>query len=125
MRQVHHTSRHLIAIMVMALQWPCQTVRAIWFDNSWTFRRSVEAVWDGQSTNADALCMAEFYSAGHTLPGGQDIRVATAGGRVVASRVLDIAGDRVRVAFAMPNGEKNFFIYFGNEKPAAPPASAA
>ena len=86
----------------------------------------IEAIWDAEHGTGEQLCFATFYTAGHMKPSGEDIRVATEDGKLVASRVIDITGDRVRVVFATPKMEKKFYVYFGNDNadPDLPPMSA-
>ncbi len=101
--------------------------RAGWFDASWKFRRSIEAIWDAEHGTGEQLCFATFYTAGHMKPSGPlsstDLRVATEDGKLVPSRVIDITGDRVRVVFSTPKMEKKFYVYFGNDAPTPPPAN--
>ena len=98
-------------------------VRATWFDAAWKFRRPIEAIWDAEHGTGEQLCFATFYTAGHMKPSGEDIRIATDDGKLVASRVIDITGDHVRVIFATPKLEKKFYVYFGNDNPPPMPAS--
>src|SRR5690242_13608275 len=70
-----------------------------WLGGNWKFRRPIEAIWDAEHGSGEQLCYATFYTAGHAKPNGDDIRVATADGKLVPSRILDINGDRVRVVF--------------------------
>ena len=89
--------------------------RATWFDAGWKFRRPVEAIWNAEHGTGEQLCFATFYTAGHAKPNGDDIRVATDEGKLVASRIIDISADRVRLIFALPKLQKNFYVYFGND----------
>ena len=99
------------------------SARATWFDADWKFRRPIEAIWDAEHGNGEQLCFATFYTAGHSKPNGEDIRVATEDGKLVPSRVIDITGDRARVLFSTPKLEKKFFVYFGNDNRAPVPPS--
>jgi len=51
---------------------------------------------------------------------GRDVRVVTPAGTQVPSRVLMLGpGDRVKVAFALREGIRRYYVYFGNEDKAA------
>ncbi|MFP4054853.1 MAG: PA14 domain-containing protein, partial [Phycisphaerae bacterium] len=51
---------------------------------------------------------------------GSDVRVATGDGREVSSRVLMTGpGDKLRVAFAIRPGIKQYYVYFGHDDPPA------
>ncbi len=108
---------HLWFILISA-----SMAHAAWFDNAWSFRRSVDVAWNAEKGNGDELAMVEFHTAGHHAPGGEDIRVATENGRLVPSRVLMVGpGDHVRVIFTPAKNVRKYFVYFGNGTPAPPP----
>src|SRR5438874_2193541 len=109
---------------LIAISFALQTdAHATWFDAAWKFRRAIEAIWDAEHGSGEQLCFATFYTAGHMKPSGEDIRVATDDGKLVASRVIDITADRVRIVFATPKLEKKFFVYFGNDDPPSIPST--
>ena len=97
-------------------------VRAAWFDSAWQYRRQIQITWDDEHPTGEDMATAVFYTDGHALPNGEDIRVATEDGKLVASHVLMAGpGDRMRVVFAMQKNVRDYEIYFGNPKPAPPP----
>ncbi len=105
-------------ILVLLL---CSPTRAAWFDAAWPYRRAVDVTWDAEHSKGDDVASVEFYSAGHHLDGGSDVRVATEDGKLVASQVLMAGpGDRIRVAFSLVKDKKKYYVYWGNP---APPAS--
>jgi len=111
----------LILPLLFAVSIPsiCQ---AEWFDSNWTCRRALPVMWDDENASGNDLGSCLFYTDGHALPNGEDVRVTTAGGKLCASHVLMVGpGDRIRVVFAMVKGERNYDIYFGNPHPAPPP----
>ena len=56
--------------------------------------RQVDVLWESEHPSDGEIAQAEFYTGGHALPDGSDIRVATEDGKPVARRVLRIgAGD--------------------------------
>ena len=98
------------------------TAHAAWWESGWAFRRPIDVTWDSERGGGDELAEAEFLSAGHHKPDGSDVRVATADGKLVPSRVLMVGpGDRVRIVFALARPARNYFVYFGNPDPAPPP----
>jgi PKD repeat protein len=115
--------RKLLAFVSLLFAFSIPSVcRAEWFDSNWTCRRSLQVVWDEQNASGNDLGSCLFYTDGHALPNGEDVRVTTAEGKLCASHVLMVGpGDRIRVVFALVKGERNYDIYFGNPTPAAPP----
>jgi PKD repeat protein len=94
-----------------------------WVDAAWPFRRPVDVSWEPQTAGGDELALVDFFSDGHSLPDGSDVRVATEDNRLVASHVLMAGpGDRVRVVFALVKPAKRYYIYFGNPNPGPPKA---
>src|SRR5665213_194848 len=55
-----------------------------WFDAS--FRRPIEVIWDAEHASGAEICYVEFYTCGHLLPDGADVRVAMDDGRQVAAK---------------------------------------
>lgn len=89
--------------------------------SAWPFRRAIDVVWEAEKGSGDELAEAVFYTAGHHNPDGGDLRIATAEGKPVASRVLMVGpGDRVRVVFSLAHGQRKYYVYFGNPKPPLP-----
>ena len=108
--------------LLLALMLAPSAASAAWFDNAWPYRRALEVIWDAERAGGAELAMAEFYTAGHHKPNGDDIRVAADDGALVPSRVLMVGpGDRVRVVFALRKGQRKYFAYFGHADPPAPP----
>jgi len=116
---------HAVLLFVVgAVLVQSQASGASWFDNTWPLRRSVDVTWNADAAAGDELCMIELYATGRANPSGDDLRVATAEGKLVASRVLMAGpGDATRVLFNLQKGVRNYFVYFGNKNPgaAAPP----
>jgi hypothetical protein len=101
----------------------CSVARAAWFDAAWQYRRPITVTWDAEHAGGDELATVEFYSNGHALPNAADVRVATEDGKLVASHILMSGpGDRIRALFSLQKGIKKYDVYFGNPKPAPPPA---
>src|SRR5208282_4564477 len=75
---------------------------ATWFDAAWKYRRPIDVNWKPEEAGGEELALAQFYSAGHALPDGRDLRVATEDGRIVASHLLWAGpGDRFSMVFAL------------------------
>jgi len=84
-------------------------------------RRPVDVTWNAEAGAGDELCVIELYTAGRQLPNADDVRVTTADGKVVASRVLMSGpGDSTRVLFALSKNVRGYFVYWSNPKPTAP-----
>jgi len=95
-----------------------------WWHGAWGYRREVK-VHDLKPTRlpGDDIIRVAFATGGLCRGDGSDIRVATAAGRPVASRVLMMGpGDRARVAFAKSGYTRKYYVYFGNPRP--PPRRA-
>ncbi len=87
-------------------------------DDGWTYRRPIEVIWDDQKASGTELAAAEFYTAGHHKPNGEDVKMATGDGRPVSSRVIMVGpGDRVRLLFQLQKKERKYFAYFGDRNP--------
>ena len=95
-------------------------VRATWFDPSWKYRRPIAVDWDADKGHDGDLATAEFYTAGHGLADGSDLRVATDEGRLIPFHVL-MAGpaDRRTIAFSLFHHVSRYYVYFGNDKAPA------
>jgi PKD repeat protein len=114
--------RYAFAILLAMLAF-APACQAAWFDSNWTCRRSLQIVWDDQNATGNDLASCVFYTDGHALPNGEDVRVTTEEGKLLPSHVLMVGpGDRIRVVFAMMKGVRNYDIYFGNPSPPPPPA---
>jgi hypothetical protein len=100
----------------------CSAGRAAWFDSAWQFRRAISITWDDLNPGGEDLASAVFYTGGHALPDGADVRVATENGKRVASHVLMVGqGDKIRVVFSLQKGVRDYEIYFGNPHPQPQP----
>lgn len=98
------------------------SARGGWFDGGWGYRRPIDVGWNAEHASGEELAVAEFYTAGHALPNGADVRVTTDEGRVLPSRVLMTdPGDRLSVVFALVKPVRKYYVYFGNRSPAPPP----
>jgi PKD repeat protein len=119
-----YSSRYSIAFLPLLIALSMTSIcHAEWFDSNWTCRRALPVIWDEQNASGNDLGSCLFYTDGHALPNGEDVRVTTAEGKLCASHVLMVGpGDRIRVVFAMVKGERNYDIYFGNPNPAPAPA---
>jgi hypothetical protein len=70
--------RHFVAALI--LFGFAATARAGWFDANWSYRRTLDVTWDAEHGTGEELAYAEFYTAGHHQPNGEDVRVATTRG---------------------------------------------
>jgi PKD repeat protein len=112
----------LLAGIIVCL-WTSSDCEAAWFDSAWQYRRPISFTWDDEHPSGEDLACVVFYTDGHTLPNGEDVRVATEDGRLVASHVLMLGpGDRIRVVFSLVKGARDYEIYLGNPHPSPPPA---
>src|SRR5438445_6280473 len=92
-----------------------------WADNTWPFRRALDVDWPANHAPQEDLATAEFFTAGHHQPSGENIRVATEEGKYVPSHVLMIGpGDRMRIVFAPIPGVHRYYVYFGHPNPSPP-----
>src|SRR5688572_4832076 len=60
---------------------------AAWFDAAWPYRRSLEVKWDVERATGEDVAWADVFTAGHANDQGDDLRVATDGGKAVPSKV--------------------------------------
>jgi len=91
-----------------------------WLDG-WTFRRQVEVNWDPDKAAGDDLATAEFFTAGHAMARGEDIRVSDDDGHIVPSHLLRCGpGDVAEVAFVLQKGARKYYVFFGNPAPVGP-----
>ena len=113
----------------MAILSTGSVARADWFNAAWPFRRALNVEWDAEhagDNDADEskIAVVDFYTAGHTLPDGSDIRVSTKDGHLCAVRILKTGlDDSARIVFKLAKLEKRYFVYFGNKTPDPPPAN--
>ena len=76
--------------------------------------------WVADRATGDELVVADVYTGGAHLPDDNDLRVATANDKLLATKVLMTGpGDRVRIAFPAVKGVSQYYAYFGNPKPTA------
>jgi hypothetical protein len=117
-------SRSLFAVWLISLAaFIPAKASAAWFDSDWHYRRAVQMDRLIKAFDGHLLCQVEFYTDGHALPNGEDVRVATEEGKLVPSHVLMAGpGDRMRVVFEPKKDIFDYAIYFGNPNPAPPPA---
>jgi PKD repeat protein len=112
----------ILIVLVAMLMLPALS-KASWFDSAWQYRRPIQIIWDDNNASGEDMASCVFYTDGHALPNGEDVRVATEDGKLVASHILTAGpGDRIRVVFSMLKNVRDYEIYFGNPKPASPPA---
>jgi hypothetical protein len=112
----------LLCIILLGASPLCQVASAAWFDSAWPYRRPISFQWDDEHASGEEMASAVFYTDGHALPNGEDVRVATADGKLVPSHVLMAGpGDRMRVVWTLQKNVRDYDIYFGNPKPPAPP----
>src|SRR5688572_18165006 len=108
-------NRRLAAVPVILLLLIARPAAGGWVDEGWTYRRTIEVERVPGKAVVGELAIVESYTAGHQLPNGADVRVATGDGREIPSRVLQVGpGDFVRVAFTLQKKQKNYLAYFGN-----------
>lgn len=92
-----------------------------WALSGWAYRRPV-TVTDYAPSELDGhdVAVVRFPTAGQARADGADIRVTTASGQEVPSRVLMMGpGDFAEVAFAPHGKAQRYYVYFGNAKAAA------
>jgi PKD repeat protein len=93
---------------------------APWLEGGYTFRRPIDVKWDNDTT-ADQLCVADFFTGGHSQPNGAEIRVATEDGKAVATHILRFGpGDRVSLVFPLIKDVNRYYVYFGNPTSPVP-----
>ncbi|MBV8780080.1 MAG: hypothetical protein JO353_01670 [Phycisphaerae bacterium] len=111
--------RWFLLAIVLAATLATAPARADWFDGAWPYRRALTVSWDAEHRgDDDEIAVADFYTGGHTLPRGDDIRVATSDGHPVAVRILKIGpGDTARIIFKLKKTEKTYAVYWGNPTP--------
>ena len=114
----------LMAVSLLVFGSPA---RADWFNAAWPFRRTLTVAWDAEHQGDDGeIAVADFYTAGHTLADGNDIRVVTKEGRICPTRVLKLGpGDTARIVFNLIKLETEYAVYWGNPKPDPLPANVS
>jgi len=114
--------RFLIVALLVVLPAPALVgARSTWWNQSWNYRRTVQAYATPSGFPGDDVACVWFTGGGQIKPDGSDIRVV-AGKTVVPSKVLFVGqGDKVTLAFAVIPNVSHYEIYFGNDS-ADPPA---
>ena len=87
-----------------------------WWNRAWRYRRVVTVPPNKGITGlpGDDVGVVGMPTGGVAQPDGRDIRVATASGQLVNSRVLMMGpGDFARVAFALRPGTSRYYVYYG------------
>lgn len=106
------------ASILLIVAWACGACGATWGDANAPYRRYLEVQVDAGSMSAKEIATADFYVHGETA--GGDVRVYTDDGKAVPTQLLVAGpGDRVRVAFVLQKGKKNYYAYWGNPKAKA------
>lgn len=112
--------RRLATVAALALLAAAPQARAAgWWNLAWGYRRPV-AVEDCEPTTwpGDDVAVVTMLTGGKAAADGSDVRVVTARGVERPCRVLMVGpGDRVRVAFAMQKGVRQYYVYFGCAEP--------
>ncbi len=122
-----------VGLLAGAAQSHAQTA---WWDQNWQYRREAEipaapapakaaAPKARKATRASAegadIAWVTIPTGGLCRPDGSDIRVATGTRDEVQSSVLMVGpGDFAKVAFALGPRAARYYVYFGNDKAAAP-----
>ena len=113
----------LLLLLVRAGESAAAPVGRQWWRGDWAVRVPLELPsrpgkpkWPGPD-----VAVVECVTAGLLQPDGRDLRVVADGGNVTPHRVLQVGpGDRVRFAFAVVPGRKQYDAYFGNPGAKAP-----
>lgn len=89
-----------------------------WWNNTWSYRREISVEnYEPTSLPGDDISVVTFATGGLCADDGGDIRVATAKGMLVPSRVIMLGpGDLATVAFALRPGAGGYHVYYGNPK---------
>jgi hypothetical protein len=86
-----------------------------WAEPNCAYRRPVTVAWNSDSPTGREMAMVDCLTDGHANADGGDVRVTTADGREIPSRVLMTGpGDSVRVLFPLVAGMRGYEIYFGD-----------
>jgi len=98
-----------------------------WFDPAWPFRREMDVTWDAEHQGDDGeIAVVDFYSAGHHLPSGEDVRVVTDDGTLCPMRILKVGpGDTIELIFRLVKFQRKYAVYWGNPRPAPLPRNVA
>lgn len=90
-----------------------------WFDPAWHYRREMNVTWDAEHAGDDGeIAVADFFTAGHTLPKGEDVRVVTDDGKLCPTRILKTGpGDTIELIFQLAKFQRKYAVYWGNPNP--------
>ena len=90
-----------------------------WFDPAWQYRREMNVTWDAEHAGDDGeMAVADFYTAGHSLPDGADVRVVTDDGKLCPTRILKTGpGDTIELIFQLAKFQRKYAVYWGNPSP--------
>jgi hypothetical protein len=115
---------HLLSITLLCAS---PALAGEWFDPAWPFRREMNVTWDAEHSRDDGeMAVADFYTAGHSLPSGADIRVVTDDGRLCPTRILKTGpGDSVELIFQLAKFQRKYDVYWGNPNPPPIPQNLA
>jgi hypothetical protein len=75
--------------------------------------------WDAENKGDDGeIAVADFYTAGHALPNGADVRVVTDDGKICPTRILKVGpGDTIELIFQLAKFQRKYAVYWGNPSP--------
>lgn len=93
-----------------------------WHEAGAQFRREVVVGTDAGKIRGDELGHVRFLGNGKQKADGADVRVTTATGKLVGAKVVMAGpGDWMDVVFNTVAGEREYLVYFSNEKPRPMP----
>jgi len=92
-----------------------------WWDTKCPYRQPVTfESFERLGLPGSEVGVVTLFTGGRSAPDGSDVRVATAQGREVPSRVLMTGpGDRLRLAFQVRPQMRTYYVYFGTKEPVA------
>jgi hypothetical protein len=108
-----------VAIAILAIG-QTATGQSRWAEPDCAYRRSITVAWNSDNPDGREMAMVDCLTSGHANADGGDVRVTTADGREIPSRVLFVGpGDSVRVLFPLAAGVRQYEVYFGNPRAGA------
>jgi hypothetical protein len=123
----HRRCLFLFHLLACTLLCASRTRAAEWFDPAWPFRRQMDVTWDAEHQGDDGeIAVADFYTAGHHLPNGEDVRVVADDGTLCPVRILKVGpGDTIELIFRLVKFQRKYAVYWGNPHPPPLPRNIA